>query len=365
MIFHSPTIVAEGGATGSAIRPFRMLRAFAEVGYEVLEVTGRHRERAAAAARARRALESGYVEFCYSELATSPIAMTERLSERVDPSIDFDLFAACRSAGVPVGAFYRDVYWRFPGFLRPNRTLPHRALMRFHYERDLRRLSETVDLLFLPSMRMGERIPRIPPERFRELPPGAPLAPIGGGSGVELFYVGALGDFYDLRECVAAVAATEGASMTLCVPEDQWASLGDAYRPLMNERIRVVHGRGADLEPCFERATVGVLAMKPIDYRSFAAPIKFFEYIGRGLPVLASPGTHVGDVVEREGIGWVPEYSREAIAQTLRALVADPSRISVAAERTRAIREENTWGARARQAAAMLAEVDRRRAEPA
>ena len=87
--------------------------------------------------------------------------------------------------------------------------------MTHHYKRDLRRLEDVLDLMFLPSLRMGEYIARISPEKFRELPPGAPLAAKGKGKGVELFYVGALGDFYDLRECVAAVANTPGASMTL------------------------------------------------------------------------------------------------------------------------------------------------------
>lgn len=364
MIFHSPAPVRPGGATGSAIRPFQMLRAFHDLGYEVIEVTGDHHRRAEAIRDAERAITTGRVEFCYSELPTSPIAMSEPIRERVDPGLDFALFAACRQEGVPVGAFYRDVYWRFPGFLTPSR-LPYRLLMRHHYGRELRRLEDCLDLMFLPSLRMGAYIPRISPDKFRELPPGAPSA--GGARaeesrspGVELFYVGSLGRFYDLRECAAAVAMTPGASMTLCVPEEQWKGLAGDYLPYLSERVRVVHGRGEELEPFFARASIGVLAMKPIEYRSFAAPVKLFEYIGRSLPVLASPGTLAGDLVVRERIGWAPEYSREAIAATLRLLVAEPSLVEGAASRAGAIRGEHTWEARARQAADMLLEVDPR-----
>lgn len=360
MIFHSPMPVRPGGSSGSAIRPYEMLRAFRGLGYEVIEVTGDHRRRAEAIREAQRAIGGGGIEFCYSELATSPIAMTEPIARRVDPRIDFGLFSACREAGVPVGAFYRDVYWRFPGFLTV-KQLPYRLLMRHHYEQDLRRLSASLDLMFLPSLRMGAHIPGIDPGRFRELPPGAPLADRACGTGVELFYVGSLGRFYDLRECAEAVARTPGASMTLCVPEEQWRELGGLYRPHLSERVRVVHARGEGLDEHFRRATVGVLAMKPIEYRSFAAPVKLFEYIGRGLPVLASRGTHAGDLVARERIGWAPDYSREAIAATLRRLVAEPALVEEAAVRAEGIRGEHTWQARARQAADMLAEVDRRR----
>ena len=82
--------------------------------------------------------------------------------------------------------------------------------------------------------------------------------------------------------------------------------------------------------------------------------------IGGALPVLASTGTHVADFVAREGIGWTPEYSRDSIAKTLRELVATPSLVEEAASRVEALRGEHTWQARARQAAAMLAEVDQR-----
>ncbi|MBB6334261.1 glycosyltransferase involved in cell wall biosynthesis [Schaalia hyovaginalis] len=356
VIFHSPMRVAADGAVGSAIRPYRMLEAFRQEGYDVIDVTGTAVERREKAIAARRALRAGDVAFCYSELSSSPIAMSEPRSSHVDPRDDFQLFADCRSAGVPVGAFYRDVYWRFPGFLEWRR-LPYRLAMRYHYERDLRRLAQTVDVLFLPSMRMGDYIPVVDPKKFRELPPGAPIAPLGPPEeGVRLFYVGGLGRFYDLAECVAAVAQTEEAELTMCVPPAQWEAHREDYERFLCDRIRVVHGRGAELEPYFVQANIGVLAMKPIEYRSFAAPIKLFEYLGRGLPVLASKGTYAGDFIEKTGAGWAPEYSRKGIGNVLARVIADPSGIADARTSALRVREETTWAARARQAALALLE---------
>lgn len=354
MIFHSPMRVSEGGATGSAIRPHAMREAFRQIGYEVIDVTGTSRQREEKMKQAHLALDAQTVAFCYSELSSSPIAMSERRSMHVDPRLDFRFFARCRAAGVPVGAFYRDVYWRFPGFLNW-KQLPYRLAMRVQYEKDLRQLARTVDVLFLPSLRMGKYVPIVDPSKFRELPPGAPLASSGPEvSGLHLFYVGGLGQFYDLRECVRAVASCESACLTMCVPSAQWQANRSSYEEFLSDRVRVVHGSGAQLEPYFARANVGVLAMKPIEYRSFAAPIKLFEYLGRGLAILASANTFVGDFVEKNKVGWAPEYSRENIHSCLLELIEDPSKILDARRIALGVREETTWAARARQAACAL-----------
>ena len=353
MVFYSPTVVKGGAGSGSGVRPYRMREAFGRLGYEVIDVSGRHRERHGAMARARERVDAGGVEFVYAEMASTPVALTEPITARVDPRADFAFLRHCRSRGVPVGAFYRDVYWRFPGYLR-QAGAAYGLWARAHYAWELRRLDAAVDVLFLPTMRMGEYVPRVDPAKFRELPPGAPVGAASEGEAADLFYVGALGDYYDLSECAAAVAATPGATLTMCVPPDQWRAHRAAYEPFLGGGVSVVHGRGEDLDPYYARAGAGVLAMRPVEYRAFAAPVKLFEYIGRSLPVLASQGTYVGDFVARTGTGWTLPYDREAIAGLLARLVADPGAAAGARAAVRRARGRHTWEARARQAAQAL-----------
>ena len=45
MVFYSPTVVKGGAGSGSGVRPYRMREAFGRLGYEVIDVSGRHRER--------------------------------------------------------------------------------------------------------------------------------------------------------------------------------------------------------------------------------------------------------------------------------------------------------------------------------
>ena len=53
MVFYSPTVVKGGAGSGSGVRPYRMREAFGRLGYEVIDVSGRHRERHGAMARGR------------------------------------------------------------------------------------------------------------------------------------------------------------------------------------------------------------------------------------------------------------------------------------------------------------------------
>ena len=75
MVFYSPTVVKGGAGSGSGVRPYRMREAFGRLGYEVIDVSGRHRERHGAMARARERVDAGGVEFVYAEMASTPVAM--------------------------------------------------------------------------------------------------------------------------------------------------------------------------------------------------------------------------------------------------------------------------------------------------
>src|SRR5699024_1028759 len=96
-------------------------------------------------------------------------------------------------------------------------------------------------------------------------------------------------------------------------PPGDWEKNRDRYEHLLGERIRVVHGSGAELEPLYDAASACVLFVEPGEYRTFAAPVKFFEYVGHGKPVLLSRGTYAGDLGERLGVGPVIDYSSEAL----------------------------------------------------
>ena len=151
-----------------------------------------------------------------------------------------------------------------------------------------------------------------------------------------------------------AVVDVPGTSLTICTRPDQWEAAGDQYTDLVEAaggRIEVVHRSGEELTALYERADLCVLFVEPDPYREFASPVKLYEYLGRGKPVIASQGTLAAEVVGAAGAGWTLPYDAAVLSGLLRRLLQHPQEIAEAAGRARQARQEHTWLSRARTVA--------------
>ncbi|WP_125609609.1 glycosyltransferase family protein [Specibacter cremeus] len=350
MVYHVPFLLNPDAKTASGIRPVKMRQAFEDLGYDVLEISGHARERAAAFARLRRAVKEGArFEFVYSEAATLPTALTGPSRLPTHPFLDYRIFAFCKRHGIPVGVFYRDIYWNFPEYTRT----VHRVVAlgtRTFYRLDLLAYRTLVSRIFLPSMRMAAEMPLTRVSQCRALPPGSDVveSPVPDGK-LGLFYVGGLGAYYRLHECVAAVADSADATMILCTRPQQWEAHRAEYEPLLGGRTTVVHDSGAALQQHYDRASLGVLFLEPIPYREFAAPLKLYEYLAQGKPVIAAQGSLAGEFVQENGVGWVLPYRAAGLRDLLERLAAHPEEYEAVRNQVLATRESHTWAARAAQ----------------
>ena len=374
MIFHAPFPLQPDRVAASMLRPLAMRRAFADLGYRVMNVTGYAAQRRRAMTRVRAALAAGArIEFVYSENATIPNALTEPRHLPVHPLLDAAFFRHCRRSGVPVGVFYRDVYWRFPRF-REGINPVLEAGLQAAYRSELMAFERVGLHLFLPSQAMARHVPHVDPVRMSALPPGAPDVAAtrrdsdgwddGGdedGKELELLFVGVLQDNYRLDACLRAVSATPGTRVTLCVRQETWETSRDHYAPLLPAgRAQVVHRSGAELEPLYRRADLGVLFTEPNPYWDFAVPYKLYEYLAHELPVIAVRGTQTGRLVEEMGIGWVLSYDAGALSDLLRHLREAPEEIEAVRRRMRAVLPDQTWQARARTVVQVLGATERK-----
>ena len=374
MIFHAPFPLQPDRVAASMLRPLAMRRAFADLGYRVMNVTGYAAQRRRAMTRVRAALAAGArIEFVYSENATIPNALTEPRHLPVHPLLDAAFFRHCRRSGVPVGVFYRDVYWRFPRF-REGINPVLEAGLQATYRSELMAFERVGLHLFLPSQAMARHVPHVDPVRMSALPPGAPDVAAtrrdsdgwddGGdedGKELELLFVGVLQDNYRLDACLRAVIATPGTRVTLCVRQETWETSRDHYAPLLPAgRAQVVHRSGAELEPLYRRADLGVLFTEPNPYWDFAVPYKLYEYLAHELPVIAVRGTQTGRLVEEMGIGWVLSYDAGALSDLLRHLREAPEEIEAVRRRMRAVLPDQTWQARARTVVQVLGATERK-----
>lgn len=356
MIFHVPYPLDPAATAASGIRPVRMRRAFEEIGFEVIEVTGTAAQRRVAMREVKRRIRNGErFDLVYSEASTKPTAMTEAHSLPTHPFLDLNFLAFCRRRSIPVGVFYRDIYWNEPAYLeRVHRVVA--TMTRSLYRWDLLRYRSAVTRIFVPSMTMAAVMPHTRVEQCVPLPPGSDTVqtPLPENR-ASMFYVGALGTYYRLHETVRAFAGTEGSQLTICTHASIWKNERGGYEPLPEgDRVRVVHASGAELEPFYAEAALGCLFMEPIAYREFAAPMKLYEYLGHGRPIVATEGSLAGEFVAENGIGWVLPYQADALAALLRRLQEDPEAYTAVRERTLRVRENHTWAARARQAATAL-----------
>lgn len=373
MIFHVAYRLDPEAKSASGIRPLKMRRAFEAIGYRVIEISGRHPERREQMRRVRQQIRGGLrVDFVYSENATAPTGLGEPVTSATSLTRDIKFLRFCRRSGIPVGLFYRDIYWNFPIYTEVLRW-PMYSILRALHRRDLRGYRRAGIDIYLPSMEMAEWVPIIDPARFRELPPGCEIrdpAPHGGADrpadpaapaadapdaerpALRLIYVGGLGDTYRLHESVRAIAGREGVELTICTREGEWQQREPEYRALKAPNIRVVHRSGEELRELYDQANASLLAVEPIVYWTFAVPVKLFEYLGNGKPVLASEGSFSGRFVHDQGVGWTVPYGSDAFGELLDRLVADPAELQRVTERAREVRHEHTWEARARRVAA-------------
>lgn len=363
MIYHHPLPLTENATSASGIRPMQMKHAFEKLGYEVWDVTGFTKERSRKAAAVHRALRNGSrFDFCYSESSTMPMSMTNPTHLPTRPFLDLSLFRGLRRRGVPVGHFLRDIYWRFPDYRR-SVSFPKREAALLAYQWDMWVLRHQVDHVFLPSPEMAEHV-NLGRTPFSALPPGhdypEPLE--GPTSGLSIFYVGGIGAHYRMHQLVAGVkkASSEGINvrLTLCVRPDDWKAVKHEYAQQACPAIRVVHAQGPGLREHFLEANIASLLVEPTDYWRLAVPVKLFEYIGAGKPILAAKGTLTGKKVEEESLGWVIDNTSDSLVELLRRLEHDPGEMERMRRTLLAHREEHSWENRARQVAATLRRRD-------
>lgn len=349
MIFHVPFALGERSGSASGIRPVRMRRAFESLGYEVVEISGRHAERRRRIADAKRRISSGCaIDFVYSESMTAPTGFGEPITLATSVTRDLRFLRFCRRAGIPVGLFYRDIYWKFQRKSGSLLRSVKEKIRRWRYIADLRGYEVAVDRLYVPSMRMASYLPAANQSQAAPLPPACePVDSSVPDLGLSILYVGGVGDHYRLTETVRGVEAASGARLTICTRESEWRDAESEYRDIVGDSTTIAHLSGSELERLYSNAHIGALLMEPAEYREFAAPMKLYEYLGHAKPVIATKGSFAGDFVEENGVGWAIPYEAAAMTELSQRLIDDPALLESARRRATIVREQHTWQTRA------------------
>ena len=357
-IFHYPHPIEDKPGSGSSLRPYQMLQAFQDIGYEVDAVVNFSAQRKQQIQKIKQNIKNGVkYDFVYSENINTPTVLSDGDHIPRRPFLDFGFLKFCRKQGIPVGLFYRDVYWKFPIF-QESVSFWKQIILKPLFAYDLFQYRRCLDLMFLPTMRMQQyALPGFP---SRALPPGGVLRPesyekkkaaVKKPGILRIFYVGSLSTLYDNRLLFQAVQETPGVYLTVCTHQKQWESVRSSYEPYLCDRIEIIHKSGAALQEYYETADVAAYCLNHDEYLDMAMPIKVFEAISYGTPLLATNIFSIAEMVTKEDIGWVTETSVAGIRQTLELLLAHPEQIQQKTETTILAAQRNTWQCRALQVA--------------
>ena len=358
LIFHIPLKIDRNDPSASQIRPQKLMAAFTGLGWEMDVVEGRGRERKRQIATIKEKIRQGlHYDFCYSESSTMPTLLTEPHHLPTYPCLDFGFLAFCKRHGIPVGLFYRDIYWQYA-----NKNVDFKQwVARFFYRYDLWQYRRLLDVFFLPTLRMYDYVPCRFGCDVRELPSGCEIAPCeaspAAAGGLRVLYVGGIGGDYNILPLVKAVSGLDGVSLTVCCRTYDWEVVKDDYMPYVGGNVRVVHMKGKDVENLYRHTDLFAMP-HCTEYVRFAAPYKLFEAVGHHTPLLAASDTWSGDFVERNGIGLTSLNDEEALRATLLSVKEHPETMIAFRHNIPAVAENNTWSARCRQIAGALLKRD-------
>ena len=356
-IFHYPHPIVDKPGIGSALRPNRMRAAFESIGYQVEEISGYSRERKQKIAQIKRNIRAGVrYDFVYSESVNIPTPLSDEDHIPRRPFLDFAFFRLCRKNGIPVGLFYRDKHWQFPVYrdhVSPWKQMITLPLFRW----DLCMYRKYVDILYVPSRQMGALISH---GNIVPLPPGGEAHPdVLGAQKVRqerlrIFYVGNVLGAYDVTAFCKAVYETEGVYLTICTPRDSWETAKHKYEAYLCDRIQIVHKSSAELQPYYLEADLFCCCVEENAYSRLAMPIKTFESISYGVPVMITEGIAAEELIAAEDCGWVVPNDSNAYAALLTRLRDNPEEIQRKMRNTVAIAPNHTWESRAQQVAKEL-----------
>jgi len=367
VIFHLPYKPDQNKASASQIRPYKMIEAFKRLGYNVAIVMGNAKERKTQIAVIKKEVQKGKVfEFLYSESSTMPTLLTDPHHLPLHPFLDFGFIRFCKSNGIPVGLFYRDIHWKFEHYELKKYDFK-RHISYLFYKLDLKLYKKYIDIIYLPSLETAKHIPELKGVKIEALPPGTDNLVPGKISSedndkIKFLYVGGIGELYNLQLFLEAVTTLPKSKIqvTICTRQSDYVKVKAIYDSYFQENnIQLVHLQGENLHQLYLDCDICCLFVYPTAYWEFVIPFKLFEYIAYKKPILAVKGTAVGTFVEKHQIGWSVPYELEAIKDfllTLEGNFNDQKKSKMLANMQK-VAKFSTWTARAESVAKSLLSV--------
>jgi glycosyltransferase involved in cell wall biosynthesis len=175
----------------------------------------------------------------------------------------------------------------------------------------------------------------------------------------EICYVGSVTSQRGVDKVVEALEHLEGVTLNLVGPIEP--ELEEKVKGTKGwERVKIFGPLGREgVREVLARSSVGVVTLRPLVNYLTALPVKMFEYMASGMPVLSSDFELWRKIVEENDCGiCVDPLDPLAIADGLRTLMKDPERMKkMGANGREAVEKEYNWDREADRLLALYREL--------
>lgn len=331
--------------SGSGVRPHNMYHAFLELGIETYLLEGQQNRRDERKEKVRNfmhEIDGRKFDFCYIEYPSGPIFN----------KIDIDLIKNIHAANIPIGLFYRDMYWLFPDWAWAGMNFLKKNLLIYMQKRDLKVIEKCCDIVYFPSEGAGKAVAAVSHlNKTGVLPPGCkhPEGQVKQKVNDSVLYIGGLreADGVDLLfDAIEEINEKDGKELHLDViaRETEFKYLND--RSLLNKPyIQFNSASGEALEKYFARNDLGIIPRRHHFYMDLAIGVKSGDYISHDLPVITTDGKATADYIRSEKCGIVCPATKDGIKSAILEAYKNDN-LSRLRNETYMAAERNLWSRR-------------------
>jgi glycosyltransferase involved in cell wall biosynthesis len=328
VLLYYPFQLVENANSGSKLRPKKIYSAFLEWGktnsVEILLLSGNSNERETLFAKWQSKGKLDHLLFCYMENQTIPFWLTDPKHIPQKPFIDSKVMKFLKKKDVPVGVFYRDVYWKFDE-LYPLKGIK-KTIMQTIYRQEEKFYGKYCEVIFLPSEAMGKYVDI--PKRKVALPPGGTQVEIGVtresiSAPSQGLYVGGInnedyGLFLLLDALEIANKQKQVCDLTVVCRLEEFNGLPENKKKRLSDlKVTVKHISGNALNELYKEMDFAFIPRYKSTYNDFSVPVKLVEYLSNGLPVVATHCEAQKDIIESDQYGLICEDKPDSMAKVI------------------------------------------------
>ena len=364
IIFYQPIEKSDAldSQSGTVIRPRELKKAFVDSGYEVFDINGNIKHRIK---EASLILKEHNINYIYVESANIPMSISNRKHWKVGLLSDIRIFYKA-SKKMKIGIFYRDAHWRYKNFLSSVGIFKG-CLLKILFYIEYICIKKVFDYIFVPSMEFCQLLPRVKGKAiYAPLPPGIDEFCKDRFSfskeGLNFLYSGNVsnGGTYDIEGLIEMILSAKDLKLKLTIntPHNSWEKYRNSNLYEKNDNIIVSHYTYDEMLYKVDIGTYNaaiIYLSLPQKEHLAAMPIKLFQYIGLGLPIIGCGESAYNEFIIKHDIGWVIDSWSE-LDELVNYLKNNPIELEKKHKNVVKVKIENSWKERVGEIEKLLGE---------